>query len=356
MKTLWKQHLADTGAEFSEATDSDTVMHYGNPEREQEVAVSGTVFADLTHLGIIEAHGADAQPFLQSQLSNDINALDSSHSQLSSYCTPKGRMLGLFRIFRADDSFYLRLPASTLDTVLQRLRMFVLRADVTLEDASEAFIRIGIAGRKAADMLSGATGQAAPDEVNTVTRSGDLTILRVPGIQPRFEVYAASIDAAKGLWDTLNVAAAPVGMPAWRLQEILSGLPAVYAATSEQFVPQMTNLQLVDGVSFKKGCYPGQEIVARMQYLGTLKRRMYLGRIATDEPVAPGASLFTGSDSEQASGRIVDAQPHPDGGLAALAVLQISAAEAGDLHLGSQDGPAFTLESLPYTFEPDEKG
>ena len=144
-------------------------------------------------------------------------------------------------------------------------------------------------------------------------------------------------------------------MPAWGLLEILTGLPSVYAANSEQFVPQMANLQLVDGVSFKKGCYPGQEIVARMQYLGTLKRRMYLGRIATDEPVLPGASLFSAGDGEQAAGRVVDAQPHPDGGQAALAVLQISAAEAGDLHLGASDGPAFSLESLPYAFEATEK-
>ncbi len=354
MKTLWKQHLTDSGAEFDDAADGNIVMHYGNPEQEQEVAVSGTVFTDLTHLGIIAVHGADAQPFLQSQLGNDITALDSDHSQLSSYCTPKGRMLGLFRIFRSQDSFYLRLPADTLDAVLQRLRMFVLRADATLEDASEAFIRIGVAGRKAADVLAAATGQALPAGVNAVTRAGELTILRVPGIQPRFEVYAASIEAAKGLWDALNVDAAPVGMPAWRLLEILAGLPAVYAGTRELFVPQMANLQLVDGVSFSKGCYPGQEIVARMQYLGTLKRRMYLGRLGTDEPVAPGASLFSGGDGEQAAGRIVDAQPHPDGGQAALAVLQISAVDAGDLHLGSADGPVFTLEALPYPFEPEK--
>jgi folate-binding protein YgfZ len=354
MKTLWKHHLAESGAEYDADGAGDSVAHYGNPVQEREVALSGTVFSDLTHLGVIGAHGADAQAFLQSQLGNDINALDVAHSQLSSYCTPKGRMLGLFRIFRTEDSFYLRLPADTLDAVLQRLRMFVLRADVTLEDASEAFIRLGVAGRKAADILAGACGQPVPEAVNAVTRAGDLTILRVPGVLPRFEVYAASLDAAKDLWDALNVDAAPVGMPAWRLLEILAGLPAVYAGTSELFVPQMANLQLVDGVSFKKGCYPGQEIVARMQYLGTLKRRMYLGRIATDEAVAPGASLFSAGNGEQVSGRIVDAQPHPDGGQAALAVLQIGAAEAGDLHLGSADGPAFDLETLPYPFEAED--
>jgi folate-binding protein YgfZ len=355
MKTAWREFLVESGAEFEAAADRSIITHFGNPVREQRVTLSGTVFSDLSHLGILVAHGSDAQTFLQSQLGNDINALDDGHSQLGSFCTPKGRMLGLFRIFRSGDSFYLRLPADTLDVVLQRLRMFVLRSKVTLEDASEAFIRIGVSGGKAPGLLASVTGQAAPESVSAVTRTGELTILRVPGLQPRFEVYAASIDAAKQLWDALNVDAAPVGMPAWGLLEILAGLPSVYAANSEQFVPQMANLQLLDGVSFKKGCYPGQEIVARMQYLGTLKRRMYLGRIATDEPVLPGASLFSGSDGEQAAGRVVDAQPHPDGGQAALAVLQISAAESGDLHLGGDDGPAFTLESLPYAFESTEK-
>jgi folate-binding Fe-S cluster repair protein YgfZ len=113
----------------------------------------------------------------------------------------------------------------------------------------------------------------------------------------------------------------------------------------------MLNLQLIDAVNFKKGCYPGQEIVARTQYLGALKRRMYAGRIATDTLPAPGDELFGAADSAQAAGQIVDAQPHPDGGYASLAVLQISAAETGTLRLGSSDGPAFVLEALPYPFQ-----
>jgi folate-binding protein YgfZ len=128
-------------------------------------------------------------------------------------------------------------------------------------------------------------------------------------------------------------------------------LPNIFAASSELFVPQMTNLQLLNGVSFKKGCYPGQEIVARMQYLGTLKRRMYLGHIDTEQQPLPADSLFTATDSEQAVGRIVDAQPHPDGGQSLLAVMQIKVAEAGNIHMDSADGPLMVLEALPYAFE-----
>jgi folate-binding protein YgfZ len=346
MKTDWKAFLADAGAEF----EGERVAHFGNPEREKRVSVSGLVFADLEYYGVIAVHGADAGSFLQAQFSNNVGKLDDGHSQLNAYCTPKGRMLGLMRVFRHGDSYYLRLPADTLEAVIQRLRMYVMRADVTLEDASESFLRIGISGEDALGELLAMAGQV-PEESNGVVRSGDLTLLRIPGIQPRFEVYAASLKSAQALWDGLNVNGAPIGESAWRLLEILAGMPSIFAATAEMFVPQMANLQLIDGVNFKKGCYPGQEIVARMQYLGTLKRRMYLGRIETGQPPRPGDPLFSAVDSEQAVGRIVDAQPHPDGDIAALAVLQIASADAGDVYLGAADGPAFRLHALPYTFE-----
>lgn len=346
MNTEWKAFLADAGAEFA----ADKVGHFGNPEQEQEVALSGLVFCDLGHLAVIAVRGADAEPFLQSQFSNDISLVTDNSSLLNAYCTPKGRMLGLMRVFKQGETYYLRLPEDTAEAVMQRLRMYVMRADVTLEDASDHFVRIGISGEQAGEELGTALA-AVPAEVDQVTHSADVTLLRVAGVQPRFEAYISTREAARKLWDSLNVRGAPVGESAWRLQEILAGLPNIFAATSELFVPQMANLQLVNGVSFKKGCYPGQEIVARMQYLGTLKRRMFLGRIETDEQVAPGDALFTEQQREQAAGRIVDAQPHPDGGQAALAIIQIGAAQTAGLHLANPEGPAFTLVPLPYPFE-----
>ncbi|HYQ71978.1 MAG TPA: folate-binding protein [Gammaproteobacteria bacterium] len=345
MKTDWKAFLEDAGAEF----EAERVAHFGNPEREKRVSVSGLVFADLGYHGVIAVHGADAGSFLHAQLSNDIGRLDTGHSQLNAYCTPKGRMLGLMRVFRQGESYYLRLPKDTLEPVIQRLRRYVLHADVTLEDASENFLRIGVSGEDALGELLAMAGQV-PEE-GGVIHSGDLSILSVPGIQPRFEVYAGSLQSAQALWDGLNVHGAPVGESAWRLLEILAGMPSVFAATAELFVPQMANLQLVDGVNFKKGCYPGQEIVARMQYLGTLKRRMYLGRIDTAPAPLPGDSLFSATDSTQPVGRIVDAQPHPDGDIAALAILQIASADAGDVYLGASQGPVFRQHPLPYAFE-----
>lgn len=346
MNNQWKNFLADdAGAEFA----GDVAQHYGNPPREREIAVTGLVFADLGHLGVISAQGKDAAGFLQSQFSNDVRQINEGHSQLSAYCTPKGRVLGLFRLFQRGDAFYLRLPRDTLDAVLERLRLYVLRSEVNLEDTTNAFIRIGVTGKSAEQELSSILG-ALPDEVGDAVHTRDFTVLRVPGVHPRFEVYALSFDAARNLWDSLNVRGAPIGHAAWQLTEIQAGLPNVYAETAEQFIPQMLNLQLIDAVSFHKGCYPGQEIVARTQYLGALKRRMYAGRITAETRPAPGDELFDTDDNAQAAGQIVDAQPHPDGGYAVLAVLQISAAESGTLHLGSSDGPTFILEVLPYPF------
>jgi folate-binding protein YgfZ len=346
MKNLWKNFLGDdAGAEFTD----NVALHYGNPARELEIAVTGLVFADLGHLGVISVHGKDAAEFLQGQFSNDVREVDEVHSQLSAYCTPKGRILGLFRLFRRGDAYYFRLPLDTLDAVLDRLRRYILRAEVTLEDATDNFICIGVTGKEAAEELAAVIGNL-PGQEGAAVHTQDLSVLRVPGVHPRFEVYALSYEAARNLWDTLNVRGAPVGRDAWQFTEIQAGLPNVYASTSELFIPQMLNLQLIDGVNFRKGCYPGQEIVARTQYLGALKRRMYTGRIAADTPLSPGDALYTPDDSVQAAGQLVDARPHPDGGYAVLAVLQISAAETGDLHLGSSDGPAFTLETLPYSF------
>jgi folate-binding protein YgfZ len=346
MKNLWRNFLGDdAGAEFAD----DIAVHYGNPERELEIAITGLVFADLGHLGVISVHGKDAAEFLQGQFSNDVRQVDEGHNQLSAYCTPKGRVLGLFRLFKRGGTYYLRLPLDTLDAVLERLRRYVLRAEVTLEDATDNFIRIGVTGKEASEELGAVIG-SLPEQEGAVVHTQDLSVLRVPGVHPRYEVYALSYEAARSLWDSLNVRGAPVGLNAWQLTEIQAGLPTVYASTAEQFIPQMLNLQLIDGVNFRKGCYPGQEIVARTQYLGALKRRMYAGRIAADTPPSPGDALYTTEDNVQAAGQLVDAQPHPDGGYAALAVLQISAAEASDLHLGSSDGPAFTLEALPYPF------
>ena len=341
----WKDFLLDAGAEFNDAG----VVHYGNLRHELSVAITGNVFADLSHYGLIAVHGDDAESFLQGQLTNDIRAVDDRHSQFSGICNSKGRLLASFRVFRCGDSYYLCLPTDLIETVISRLRMFILRSNVTLEEASDTFVHLGISGSKAEDDLRKFAG-ALPDNTHQVTQGKDQAILRVPGIHPSFEIFT-TIDNARQLWNKLNVQSAPIGSVAWQFLDIQAGIPMIAPQTREAFVPQMVNLQLIDGVSFTKGCYTGQEIVARMQYLGKLKRRMYRARVDSDPEPQAGDEVYVSDDERQSVGKLVSAAPHPDGGYAMLVVLQISSAEGeAELRLGSAAGPVLALEHLPYPF------
>ncbi|MGB0722825.1 MAG: YgfZ/GcvT domain-containing protein [Gammaproteobacteria bacterium] len=344
MKPAWKDFLTHNGAEIEDYS----VTTFGNPERELRAAVGGNVICDLSQYGLISAVGDDVTTFLQGQLTNDVSAVSETHSQLAGYCTHKGRMLANFRLFRNGDMTYLRLPRELVETALARLRMFVLRSDVTLEDANDALVRVGLVGPDAEAELTAALGDA-PEEVGDGVSTPNIQAIRVPGTEgrPRYEIYG-ELDAMTRLWEKLNVNCAPVGSEAWRLWEVLSGTPTVYEATSEAFVPQMANMGLLDGISFNKGCYTGQEVIARMEYLGALKRRLYLMRCDSGEG-APGQEVFR-SDKGGSVGKVADAARHPDGGQALLAVIQISAEEA-ELHLGSQDGPELRIEPLPYEFD-----
>ena len=304
---------------------------------------------DLSHFGLIRINGADTRTFLQGQLTNDINAVTPELAQLSSYCSPKGRMLGSFWIFQRGEDLYLQLPRDRLQAILKRLQMFVMRSQVTLSDASGELARFGLAGDCAEALLP-----FAPAAEKASQTREELTVIRLPGDRPRFEVVGPP-GLLTDVWSRMLTRAEQTGAGFWSLMDIRAGIPNVFEDTVEAFVPQMANLQLVGGVSFTKGCYTGQEIVARMQYLGKLKRRMYRAHLDKGQPPERGAEVFSPScESGQGAGRIVDAAASPDGGYEVLAVLQISSADADDLRLGDIDGPALRLMELPYQFEQTE--
>ena len=346
MKHEWKDFLQNAGAEF----ENDCVATFGNPERERRITHTGGLFCDLSHFGIIAVYGEDAAEFLQTQFTNDINQVDQAHSQLSALCTPKGRMLCNFRIFRREQTYYLVLPYELLEAALSRLRMFVLRSRVTLEDASDALIGIGASGSKMVDHLGDIVG-TLPGKVDESVEYREYTIIRVAGIVPRFEIYGL-LEPMKKIWQALDVHATPVGAEVWELLNIQAGIPVITAGTIDAFVPQMANMHLINGVSFTKGCYPGQEIVARMHYLGKLKRRMYrIGFDASDKPKT-GTPLVTDTSTEsQDIGTVLSAQQNPDGNYEALAVIQVSDAENSRLKLGDVEGPDVTVLDLPYAFD-----
>jgi folate-binding protein YgfZ len=296
----------------------------------------------LTHLAVIEASGADATAFLHTQLSNDVQGLPPDRSLLAGYCNAKGRLYALPRLWRSGDDWRLCLPADIADAVLKRLRLFVLRSQVTLTRRHDLTL-LGVAGDGAADCLRRAD-LPTPEVIDAVESTGAASVLRWPGAPPRFQVCVPD-DAAPACWAALAAGAQPAPATEWRLLDIDAGQPAVYAPTLEAFVPQMVNLELIGGVSFGKGCYPGQEIVARMHYLGKPSRRMFHLRAAGDPP-APGTHVV--DDSGREVGNVVDAQHAPGGGCGLLAVLQVTVA---DRPLRLPDGAPLERVALPYALE-----
>lgn len=259
--------------------------------------------------------GADAADFLQGQLTQSVADLDSSDSVVAGWCSAKGRLLALFRVLRADEDFLLVLPGEQVAGVIRRLRLFVLRARVTIEDDSDSLGVLGVALSSATDALDDLEFADEPDAV-AGTRIRTVR-LRGPGRR-----YLALVPGSelRRLWDAAVIDLVPVTAEVWRLLDIEAGMPEIVERTSDLFVPQMLNLEPLGGISYHKGCYPGQEVVARMHYLGRLKRRMFrLAVTGTDVP-PPGAAVRGADGGEQ--GRVVNAAPDRDGGVAVLAVLR----------------------------------
>ena len=229
-----------------------------------------------------------------------------------------------------------------------------MMSKVELNDVSDQFIRIGIYGLKAEKYLREA-GFNVPSETNMVTETNTLQLIRLAGSTPRFECIG-SLEAIKNLWQTLKNQAQLLNTSHWRLLDIQAGIPNIFIQTNETFIPQMLNLQALNGINFKKGCYTGQEIIARMQYLGKLKRRMYYAHCDTDTTKTPlpkpGVTLYSkNSKSGQGAGNIVDAQISPTGGIDLLAVITTDAAESNDIFLDDTFNIALILHKLPYTIE-----
>ncbi len=292
----------------------------------------------LADWGLIRATGADARSFLHGQLTQDMQLLAPGQARLAGYCSAKGRLLASFVVWPvAGDELLLACSADLLPVVLKRLSMFVLRAKCKLVDASGELALWGLAGAAAGATAHGlAPWAVAVDGARQVVRLPDATIdgTRVPRalqVQPIAEPapLPAAIDA-----------------DAWAALEARSGVVRIVAATTEQFVPQMVNLELVGGVNFQKGCYPGQEVVARSQYRGTLKRRGYL--LTGGVPMSPGQEVFHSADPTQPAGLVALAGSLAPGRHDALVELKIAATTDGSLHLGAGDGPVLSLGALPY--------
>ncbi len=342
--TSWLQFLVQHGARVSE--DATPQVH-GFTGNSASAVLPADFAAPLTHLGLIAVSGEDAAHFLHNQLTNDVEHLGSAEARLAGYCSPKGRLLATFLAWKSSVNIMLQLPREIQPAVQKRLQMFVLRAKVKLADSTPGHVLLGLAGNKAAALLA-QWFPVLPAAPYGKVDSAAGTLLRVAdsaGV-PRYQ-WIATLESAQQAWPILARTLQAVGPQVWRLTEIQAGIPHITQATQEQFVPQMINFELIGGVNFKKGCYPGQEIVARSQYLGKLKRRALLASISTTETKA-GMEVFSPADPGQPCGMIVNAENSAPEQTDCLVEIKLAATQSGTVHLGSADGPALRFAALPY--------
>ena len=320
------------------------VQHFGNAAAELHATARSTVLCDLSQFGTLRVAGEEAQSFLQNMLSNDTREVDAVRAQLSSLNTPKGRMVASMLIWRNGNDYMLQLPRALCEPMRKKLSMYVLRAKVKISDASDEIVSLGLSGENAQEILRKQFGELPqlPFGFIDTEQAGVLKFS-----DTRFQV-STTAQYAPTLWQALSQHAQPVGGVCWDWLNIRAGIPVILPQTQEQFVPQMANFELLGGVNFKKGCYPGQEIVARMQYLGKAKRRMYLVHLDSSEAPQPGDELFSADMEGQASGMIANVSPAPGGGYDMLAVVQTSSRESQTVHWKSTQGGALQFLPPPY--------
>lgn len=315
----WHRTLAADGARVN---DAGVVSDFGDPAAEAQASATSAVVVPLTGMGLISVYGPDARAFLDSQLTSAVSEVSPTHAQYTGYCTPKGRLLATMLLFMQGDRFWLKLPAELSSGVAQRLQKFILRAKVKVEVTSSDLALFGVTGARATATLTEAIG--APSERDFGVRQlNGLSLITLPGMR---YLIACPTAQAGSTWQHLSAHLRPAGWNGWQLQSIRCGIATVTSATQEAFIPQMLALDTYEGVSFTKGCYPGQEIVARTRYLGNLKRHLYYGHC--EQPLAAGDALFEEGTGSTA-GTVTNAAQNSEHRWELLAVLQRDAVSKG---------------------------
>jgi folate-binding protein YgfZ len=311
-------------------------------EREMQIRREGNFVCDLSHLAFAVAAGQDAASFLHGQLTNDLEGLAADAWQMSGYCSPKGRLKNILRIHRAAERIVLQSNASVMPAAIESLRRFVLRSKLELRAAPDIG-SFGVVGMACCRSLEALTG-SLPEHRYGVREAGGAVILCHSLSPHRFQVVGSEARLAS-IRNAMSSDWPNIGSWAWALHDIECGLPAILDRTAEKFVPHSLNLDLLGGVSFQKGCYPGQEIVARMEYLGRPKSRMIRAQVHSGAP-APGDKVYA-TGHEQSIGMVVDAAPS-ERGYELLTTLRVEYLEKGDIRLGTTSGAILSRLELPY--------
>lgn len=314
-----------------------------NPETAQQA-----VLIDISQLGLIRVEGQDAEKFLQGQFTNDVRQVKPHHSQFSAWCTSQGRVIVNFQLLQRDNAYYLLLPANMIPVVLKRLQMFVMRATVKLSDASETLGKFCVAGEHATQILSDTLHCQPPENIDDCVTTAEFTIVKMRSPTPCYLLLSPP-ESAIQLWQNLTSVAPTHSQDDWHTLTALAGIPWIDSRLTELFVPQMLNLQALSAINFKKGCYSGQEIVARMQYLATLKRRLFLAKCAGSVAPQIGEELLENGENGKEVGKIINVIAQSNSEYLVLAVVVIDAVQ--NQTVTTQAGQPLTWQDLPYPIE-----
>ena len=337
----WQEYQFIQGAVFN----NETITSFGNIENELQCTQNQNVICDLSHLGLLEISGDDAVTFLQGQVTNDVKLLGDNHAHYTGYCSPKGRLLALFFAFSHNQKLHLEVNQKLLEPIAKRLKMYVMRSKVTINDVSNSIVRIGLSGNNIADLLSPFFARVPKLAYESISGENGTIICMPSAGMPRYQIVG-NTEQAKTIWQALKKDCKPVGKACWEWLEIQAGIPDVYLSTQEEFVPQMLNLDALNAINYKKGCYTGQEIVARTHYLGKVKRRTQLAHVASDSCPTIGDDVVDAN--QQAIGKIVRCAPAMDTGFVVLVECRLESVALADIYWNNI---ALSIKQLPYSLE-----
>ncbi len=346
----WQNFLKEKyHAQFDSKSQITT---FGQPELERFLVKHGPILTSLAHQSLIQVSGQEALAFLQGQLSTNIEHVNEARAQLSSYCDPKGQVLATLLVFQYKNDYYLSCHSSLKESLLKRLNMFILRSKVTLKDFSNQLIHIGFAGEFADLELQRSLNTKIKNDYEAQwIQQDDLNesyAIKVPGPYHRYSIFAP-VKQAQKIWKILKNNAEPINTQDWNLLNITAGIPEITHQTSAQFLAQFLNLDKLNAIDFKKGCFPGQEMIARVHYRGKVTKRMFRIRCEENQTLTPGETLeLTDSNQKCHKLTIILANPAIHEGTLCLAVGTLKNLSAMSDKLTTCSGKAAFIEPLPY--------
>jgi folate-binding protein YgfZ len=331
MQSNWQEFLTRKSAVFN----NDRVLNFGNEKEEQTRALDDDVICDLSQFDVLEIAGKEASYFLHGQLSSDVTSLGVNEMQISSWCNIKGRVVASFLLYRQTQGFLVLIEKEMTEHFSKRLQMFIMRADVSIKNLSDDMVRIGIRGETLHEQY-----------IQAKSSNESLIAMPLPDERSR-SIILVQAKHAPALWESLAIHALAIGSESWSLYDIQAGLAWIGRTGAEEFLPQSLNLDLTGALSFDKGCYPGQEIIARMHFRGKLKQRLYIASASIKTPPAASTKLYT-ENVTQHIGLVVNSYMQSSELCLMLLVLDLAFAESEKIYLGAQDGALVSALAPPY--------